>query len=161
MEACAKHDIPIVAYVQWRLFYPQYILLIWDRYSPIGRGLLTGEIKKPEDIPEGDFRSMMPRFSKENFSKNLELVEEVQKIAKKKGSTPAQVALAWVKHLSRKDGNPVIIPIPGATTEARVIENSKDVALSSGEVAEIDSILETFEVAGARYPEFAQAHLEG
>jgi len=104
---------------------------------------------------------MMPRFSKENFPKNLELVEDVQKIAKQKGCTAAQVALAWVKHLSRRNGNPVIIPIPGATTEARIVENSRDITLSSSELEEIDSILKTFEVAGTRYPEFAMAHLEG
>jgi len=94
---------------------------------------------------------MMPRFSKENFGKNLGLVKDLQKIAKSKGCSPAQLAIGWVSNLSLKDGNPEIIPIPGATTEARVLENSKVVTLSSSELAEIDAILKSFTVAGDRY----------
>jgi pyridoxine 4-dehydrogenase len=59
--------------------------------------LYSGEFKKPEDIPEGDFRRMMPRFSKDNFGKNLELVEDLKKLADQKGCTPAQLALSWVR----------------------------------------------------------------
>lgn len=141
--ACAEHNIPVVA------------------YSPIGRGILTGDIQKPEDIPEGDFRRTMPRFSKENFGKNLELVKDLQKIAQSKGCSPAQLAIGWVSHLSLKDGNPEIIPIPGATTEARVLENSKVITLSSIELAEIDAILKSFTVAGDRYGGPQKAHMEG
>jgi pyridoxine 4-dehydrogenase len=94
---------------------------------------------------------MMPRFSKENFGKNLELVKDLQRVAKSKGCTPAQLAIGWVSHLSLKDGNPEIIPIPGATTEARVLENSRVITLSSSELAEIDVILKSFTVAGDRY----------
>jgi len=61
--------------------------------------MLSGEITKPEDIPEGDMRRHMPRFSPENFENNIELVRELQKIAKQKGCTPAQLAISWVKHL--------------------------------------------------------------
>ncbi|KAI9050725.1 hypothetical protein LZ554_004845 [Drepanopeziza brunnea f. sp. 'monogermtubi'] len=142
-EACAQHNIPMVA------------------YSPIGRGMLTGEIKSPNDIPENDMRKKMPRFSPENFSKNLDLVKELQVIAERKGVTPAQLALAWLRSISKKDGKPEIIPIPGATTEARVLENSKDVTLSAGELNAIDEILKDFEVVGDRYDEHGMAHCEG
>jgi pyridoxine 4-dehydrogenase len=123
--------------------------------------MLTGEITKPEDIPEGDFRRMLPRFNKENFDHNLELVSELYKIAKQKGCTPAQLAINWVKQLSKKDGNPEIIPIPGATKEERVLENAKDITFSDDDLVEIDSILKRFEVKGDRYGGPAKAHMEG
>jgi pyridoxine 4-dehydrogenase len=131
------------------------------RYSPIGRGMLSGHITKPEDIPEGDFRKTMPRFNGQNFKKNLELVRELEKIAKKKGCTPAQLAINWVKGLSKKDGNPEIIPIPGASSSQRVGENTKDVSLSKDDVAQIESVLESFTVAGGRYGGHAAEHIEG
>lgn len=123
--------------------------------------MLTGEITKPDDIPDGDFRKMMPRFNKENFNHNLELVSELQKLAKQKGCTPAQLAINWVKQLSKTDGNPEIIPIPGATKEERVLENAKAITLSNDELAEIDSILKKFEVKGDRYGGAGKAHMEG
>lgn len=113
--------------------------------------MLTGQITKPEDIPEGDFRKTLPRFSKENFEKNLELVRELEKIARNSGCTPAQLAISWVRSLSRKYGNPEIIPIPGSVTVERVTENSKHVPLSKMALAEIDSILQSFKVVGGRY----------
>jgi pyridoxine 4-dehydrogenase len=102
-----------------------------------------------------------PRFSEENFPKNLELVQDLQTIAKEKGCTAAQLAIAWVKQQSRKDGNPEIIPIPGATSVLRVEENSKDIQLSSTELAKIDKVLSSFEVAGDRYPAALMAHTDG
>ena len=131
--ACAELNIPVVA------------------YSPLGRGFLTGDIKKPEDIPEGDFRKHMPRFQPDVFNQNLELVTELEKLAGRKGCTPAQLGLAWVQQCSRKIGLPIIIPIPGATTEERVTENMKDVTLTDGELSEIDAILEKAPVIGGRY----------
>jgi len=113
--------------------------------------MLSGDITKPEDIPEGDIRRMMPRFSKENFNHNLELVSEIQKLAKNN----------WVLHLSKKNGNPEIIPIPGATKEERVQENGKVIILNADDTAEIDSILNRFEVKGDRYGGAAKAHMEG
>src|SRR5205085_1445317 len=77
-------------------------------YSPLGRGFLTGQFQKPEDLPENDRRRMFPRFQDENFQRNLRLVERVQEIAARKGCTPAQLALAWVL-AQGKD----IVPIPG------------------------------------------------
>lgn len=86
----------------------------------------------------------------------MKLVHEVEKIAKKKGCTVGQVAIAWVKVQSGRDGLPTIIPIPGATTEGRVIENNKDVELSAGDMKELEDILKRCVVKGARYgPAFA------
>jgi aryl-alcohol dehydrogenase-like predicted oxidoreductase len=65
-------------------------------YSPLGRGFLTGQIKSRDDLGEEDFRKISPRFSEENFNKNLELVDKLKEIAKKKGCTPSQLSLAWL-----------------------------------------------------------------
>jgi len=92
-----------------------------------------------------------PRFSRENFPKNLDLVKSVEDIAKSKGVTPAQLAMAWVRHLSGINGNPIVIPIPGATTESRIAENAKEVSLEKQDIEKIDSILSSFEAAGDRY----------
>jgi len=133
MEACRELDIPIVA------------------YSPLGRGFLTGQIRSPEDIPEGDFRKHVPRFAPENFDKNLELVREIEKVAKRKGCKPGQVGIAWVKAQSQRGGKPVVIPIPGATTVERVEENMVDVDLSEEDLKEIDEIMKKVPVVGDRY----------
>lgn len=133
-EACARHNIPLIA------------------YSPLGRGLATGQIKSLKDIPEGDFRHHMPRFQPGAFEINLQLAEQVKTLAEKKGCTPAQLALGWVTSLQRRPGMPVIIPIPGATTKERVEENSVVVELTDEEMAEIDATLAKFEVVGERYP---------
>jgi len=139
-KACAELDIPIIA------------------YSPIGRGFLTGDLKRPEDVPER--LKVYPRFQGEAFYENLKLVEEVERIAAKKGATSAQIAINWIRAKSGKDGLPTIIPIPGATTEGRVEENSKFIALSSTELAEIEEILSKFTVVGSRYGEAQQKYLE-
>ena len=117
--------------------------------------MLTGELKKYEDIPEGSLLRQLnfPRFSKENFPINLQLVEKVEQIAKKKGCTPAQLAINWIRALSRRPKMPTIIPIPGATTAARVEENSKPVDITDDEMAQIDTILAKFTPAGERYPD--------
>ncbi|KAK5120568.1 hypothetical protein LTR85_006224 [Meristemomyces frigidus] len=140
-QTCAELGIPIVA------------------YSPLGRGFLTGQIKSLDDIPEQDFRRTLPRFSPENFEKNLKLVDELKKLADKKGCTPGQVGTSWIKYKSGRDGLPVIIPIPGATTAERVAENMVDVELSANDVKEIDSLLASVEITGGRYGGHA-AHLE-
>jgi pyridoxine 4-dehydrogenase len=120
--------------------------------------MLTGDIKSREDIPENDMRRTYPRFTEENFPKNLELVKKLEKLAQKGGMTTAQLAIEWVRALSEKDGHPVIIPIPGATKEERVYENAKEVSLSEEDIKEIDAMLKSFEVQGGRYPE-NHAHL--
>lgn len=134
--ACAEYGIPLIA------------------YSPIGRGMLTGDFKKFEDIPTGSLLRQFnfPRFQKDNFEINLQLVEKVEAIAKKKGCTSAQLAINWTRALSRRPGMPTIIPIPGATTAARVEENSKLIDITDEEIAEIDAILAKFTTAGERYP---------
>lgn len=76
-------------------------------YSPLGRGLLTGQVKSRDDFGDNDFRKHAPRFSEENFPKNLELIGSIEKLAKEKGCTAGQVALAWL--LAQGDD---IIPIP-------------------------------------------------
>ena len=86
------------------------------------------------------------------MTKNLELVDDVEKIAKKKGCTPGQLAIAWVKQMSGKKGMPVIIPIPGATLASRVNENLVDVHMTDEEVAELDKVVKEAEIVGARYP---------
>ncbi len=114
--------------------------------------MLTGQIKSPDDLPKDDFRRHFPRFQPENFAINLQLVKQVEKLAAKKGCTPAQLAINWVRCLSRRPGMPTIIPIPGATTAARVDENSVEVDLSADEMDEIETTLAKFEIKGARYP---------
>lgn len=132
-KTCAELDIPVIA------------------YSPMGRGLLTARFSKPEDIEKGDVRHRLPRFQPGNMEKNAAMGLEVQKVAKAKGCTPAQVALAWVRSYSGKEGFGTIIPIPGSTTEERAIENANEVTLSDEELKEIGEIMKKTEVAGGRY----------
>lgn len=114
--------------------------------------MLTGQITKFEDIPEGSMLRNFPRFQPGNFEINLQLVEQVKKLAEKKGCTLAQLAIGWTIALSRRPGMPTIIPIPGATTEARVEENSRLIELTDDEMAQIDATLARFTTAGERYP---------
>jgi len=102
-------------------------------------------------------RKRFDRFQPDTFSKNLELVTEVQKLAEKKGVTPAQLALAWVRQQGT-DGL-IIIPIPGATKPEQVEENLQEVTLTKEELAEIDAILKTFKPIGGRYAAFAEGTL--
>ena len=132
-KTCAELDIPLVA------------------YSPLGRGLLTATFSKPEEIDKGDIRHHLPRFQPGNMEKNAAMGLEVQKVAKTKGCTPAQVALAWVRSYSGKEGFGTIIPIPGSTTEERTIENGSEVTLSDEELKELEEIMQKTVVAGGRY----------
>ncbi|KAF8510883.1 aldo/keto reductase [Hysterangium stoloniferum] len=117
-------------------------------YSPLGKGFLTGQINKPEDISPGDMRLHFDRFKPENFEHNLKLVVALKSIAEKRGVTPAQLCLAWVRSLS-----PQIIPIPGSSKATRTLENMAacDLSLTKQELAEIDEILSKVAVQGARY----------
>lgn len=117
--------------------------------------MLTGQFKKFDDLPKDSLLLSLnfPRFQQSNFEKNMQLVEKVEEIAKKKDCTPAQLAINWTRTLSRRPGMPTIIPIPGATTADRVEENSKLIDITDEEMAEIDAILEKFTPAGGRYPE--------
>lgn len=82
----------------------------------------------------------------------MQLADHVIELAKKKGCTAAQLAINWVKAQSKRPGMPVIIPIPGATTAEKVIENSVEIELSDAELKEIDEMLSKFDVQGGRYP---------
>ena len=119
-------------------------------YSPLGRGFLTGAIKSPDDFAEDDFRRNLPRFQGENFQRNLELVDKVNQIAKEKGCTAAQLALAWL--LARGEN---IIPIPGTTKSHRVEENARaaEIELTSEELHRINEIAPHDVAEGTRYPE--------
>lgn len=132
-RTCAELDIPLIA------------------YSPLGRGLLTATFAKPEDIDKGDIRHRLPRFQPGNMEKNAAMGREVQRVAEAKGCTPAQVALAWVRSYSGKEGLGTIIPIPGSTTEERAIENAAEVTLTTEELKEIEEIMKKTQVAGGRY----------
>lgn len=119
-------------------------------FSPLGKGFLTGKIKKDATFQKDDFRNIVPRFAPENLKANQEMVDVLEKIARKLNVTPAQIALAWL--LARK---PWIVPIPGTTKESRMIENnqSAEIELSSENLKEIEAALAKIKIAGDRYPE--------
>lgn len=119
-------------------------------YSPLGRGFLTGQIRRIEDLPEDDYRRHSPRFQGENFQKNLDLVREVEAMAREKGCTPAQLALAWL--LAQGED---LVPIPGTKKRARLEENvgALEVRLTAEDRARINRILPPGAAAGPRYPE--------
>lgn len=102
----------------------------------------------------------MPRFQPDVFDDNIKLLHEVEKIAEKKNATPGQVALGWVIAHSGKNGLGEIIPIPGATTEERVKENTAPAELNDEDMKAISDILKKFPVQGHRYPAALQGHLE-
>ncbi|HTS17096.1 MAG TPA: aldo/keto reductase [Verrucomicrobiae bacterium] len=118
-------------------------------YSPLGRGFLTGRFKKTQDLEDGDRRLQMPRFQGENLRKNLEIVQHVEALAKRKKCRPAQVALAWVL----AQGND-IVPIPGTKRRIWLEENigAASVVLTKEEVQEIGAALPVGITAGDRYP---------
>jgi aryl-alcohol dehydrogenase-like predicted oxidoreductase len=119
-------------------------------YSPLGRGFLTGQIKRYQDLAEDDYRRQSPRFQGENFERNLELVRRVQIIAKEKNITPSQLALAWV--LAQGDD---VIPIPGTKRRSYLEENAAaaDVTLSAKELRRIEAVAPRGVASGLRYPE--------
>jgi aryl-alcohol dehydrogenase-like predicted oxidoreductase len=123
-------------------------------YSPLGRGFLTGQIKRFEDLQEDDYRRTSPRFQGENFQRNLALVKRVEEIAREKKCIPAQLALAWV--LAQGDD---IVPIPGTKRRKYLQENvgALDVALTNKDLARIDEVAPQDAIAGARYPDWAMA----
>ncbi|KFA71126.1 hypothetical protein S40288_04516 [Stachybotrys chartarum IBT 40288] len=125
-DTCHELGIPVVA------------------YCPISRGWLTGEFRKLDDLAQDDFRRMLPRFQPDVFDQNFKLVEAVERIAKRKGVTTAQVAIAWVV---RQGG----IPIPGSVRAERVIENSQVASLTDEDLAELQKIIESLPISGQRY----------
>ncbi|KAF9772627.1 hypothetical protein IL306_009660 [Fusarium sp. DS 682] len=132
---CAKHNIPIIA------------------YAPIGRGMLTGRFVDSSQFQDQGIASGFPRFQPESFQHNLKLVEQVKAVAEKKGITPTQLAINWVRGLNGRKGMPTIIPTPGATTTARVEENAQYFPLSEEEMKTLEDLANAFKVAGGRYPD--------
>ena len=127
-------------------------------YSPLGRGFLTGAIRSVDDLAPDDWRRANPRFAGENFQRNLRLAAHVQALAREKGCTPAQLALAWVLA-----SGPDVAPIPGTRRTERIDENAAAtaVALSADDLARIDELLPPDAAAGTRYPEAAMVRLRG
>jgi len=125
-------------------------------YSPLGRGFLTGQFKKFEDLEENDYRRFSPRFQGANFQKNLGLVDKVNELAAQKGCTASQLALAWV--LAQGEH---IFPIPGTKKINYLEENigSLNVSLSRSELKEIDAFFPKDAAAGLRYPEQMMASI--
>ena len=119
-------------------------------YSPLGRGFLTGQIKRPEDLAENDRRRIFPRFQPENFERNMQLVERIKEIAAEKGCQPSQLALAWV--LAQGED---IVPIPGTKRLSYLEENVRavDIQLTASDLARISEVAQPGAAAGLRYPE--------
>ena len=119
-------------------------------YSPLGRGFLTGRIRRFEDLPEGDYRRSSPRFQGENFDKNLRLVDRVNELASEKGVTPSQLALAWL--LAQGED---VVPIPGTKRREYLEENAAavDVELTEEDLRRINEVAPVGVAAGERYGE--------
>jgi aryl-alcohol dehydrogenase-like predicted oxidoreductase len=126
-------------------------------YSPLGRGFLTGEIKRFEDLAQDDFRRHSPRFQGENFDKNLKLVERIGDLAAEKGVTKSQLALAWV--LAQGDD---VVPIFGTKRRKYLAENLRalDVVLTTADLTRIEAVAPRGAAAGERYPEIGRALID-
>jgi aryl-alcohol dehydrogenase-like predicted oxidoreductase len=123
-------------------------------YSPLGRGFLTGQIKRFDDLARDDYRRFSPRFQGENFEKNLALVARVEEIAGAKSCTPSQLALAWLLAQA-----PFVVPIPGTKRRTYLEENVRgvDVKLTREDLLRIDEVAPKGAAAGLRYPESMMA----
>jgi aryl-alcohol dehydrogenase-like predicted oxidoreductase len=158
-RACAVHPISALQteYSLWSREPEAEILaacadlgVTFVAYSPLGRGFLTGAIKSPEDLEKDDWRRNMPRFSPENFPKNLELVRRIEELAAARKITPAQLALAWVLGAGEH-----VVAIPGTRSRARLEENAAaaDISLTADERRAIDEAVPRDLAVGTRYPE--------
>jgi len=119
-------------------------------FAPLGRGFLTGAVKRAEEYPEGDFRRNDPRYQGENFDANMRAAAAVREIGKRKGATPGQIALAWLLHKGQD-----IVPIPGTKRRKYLEENvaAANVSLDTQEMATLDATLAPEKIAGPRYNE--------
>ena len=158
-RACAVHPIAALQseYSLWSRDPEDEILATcrelgigFVAYSPLGRGFLTGQITRFEDLADDDYRRFSPRFQGDNFAKNLDLVERIRAMAAAKGCSPSQLALAWV--VAQGDD---IVTIPGTKRRTYLDENlgALEVRLSAADLAEIDRIAPRGAAAGTRYPE--------
>jgi aryl-alcohol dehydrogenase-like predicted oxidoreductase len=127
-------------------------------YSPLGRGFLTGRFRSFEDLPPDDYRRNSPRFQGENFQRNLDLVQRVEEIARRKSCTPAQLALAWL--LAQGDD---IVPIPGTKQRRYLEENvgALEVELTPADLGEIEDVAPKGAAAGERYHEAGMRTING
>ncbi|GMV91635.1 MAG: aldo/keto reductase [Candidatus Hydrogenedentota bacterium] len=166
-RACAVHPIAALQteYSLWSREPEDEILgavrelgVAFVAYSPLGRGFLTGQIKKYEDLAEDDYRRHAPRFQGENFQRNLDLVKHVESMANEKGCNAAQLALAWV--LAQGED---IIPIPGTKRRSYLEQNAgaADVELTDADLKRLDEVAPKGAAAGLRYPEEMMALLNG
>jgi aryl-alcohol dehydrogenase-like predicted oxidoreductase len=126
-------------------------------FAPLGRGFLTGSVKRAEDYPEGDFRRNDPRYQGENFDANMQAASTVRELAARKGLPPGQIALAWLLHKG-----PDIVPIPGTKRRRYLEENAGAAAitLSTEEIAALDTALRPENVSGPRYGEKQMAQVD-
>jgi aryl-alcohol dehydrogenase-like predicted oxidoreductase len=126
-------------------------------FSPLGKGFLTGKIASKTKFDSTDFRSIVPRFTVENLEANQAFVDLLEKVAKEKHATPAQIALAWL--LARK---PLIVPIPGTTKLERMTENNKaaQIELTPSDLREIETAASKITAKGDRYPEHLQRRID-
>ena len=125
-------------------------------YSPLGRGFLSGDIRSPNDFPADDFRRSIPRFQEEHFYKNIELINEIKKLADSKGITSSQLAIAW----TIAKGS---LPIPGTKRRKYLEENiaATNVVLTAEDIAKIDSIVPLGVSTGDRYDKSGMASIDG
>ena len=114
--------------------------------------MLTGQFRKAADVAYLGRLSGFPRLQEEAIKHNLKLVDQVEALAKKKGCTPAQLAINWVRTLGRRADMPTIIPIPGTTGVERLQENAKIINIEAEELKAIEDIMTGFEISGTRYP---------
>ncbi|KAH7328930.1 NADP-dependent oxidoreductase domain-containing protein [Stachybotrys elegans] len=138
--ACAKYNIPIVA------------------YSPLGRGILTGRFKGIADVVPGSVGSRMPRLQAETIEHNLKLTQQLETLAEKKGCSTGQLAIAWAVAVGKQPGQPPVIPIPGASSVKHAEENLTAVELTEEEYKTIADMVNNFKPAGGRYPQGAHVN---
>jgi aryl-alcohol dehydrogenase-like predicted oxidoreductase len=126
-------------------------------FAPLGRGFLTGNVKRADEYPEGDFRRGDPRYQGENFDANMRAASAVKDIARRKGATPAQIALAWLLEKGED-----IVPIPGTKRRQYLEENvsAADVHLTRDDMAALDRALAPEKISGPRYAPAQQAQVD-
>jgi len=165
-RAHAVHPISVLQseYSLWeRNLEPRIIPLLRELqigivpFAPLGRGFLTGAVRRAEEYPEGDFRRGDPRYQGENFDANMRAASAVKDLASRKGATPAQVALAWLLHKG-----PDIVPIPGTKRRQYLEDNlgAVNVQLARDEMTALDAALAPGRVSGPRYSEKQQAMVD-
>jgi len=165
-RAHAVHPIAAVQseYSLWeRNLEPRIIPLLRELgiglvpFAPLGRGFLTGSVKRAEEYPESDYRHNDPRYKGENFDDNMRAASAVHEVAEQKGATPGQIALAWLLHRG-----PDVVPIPGTKKRTHLEDNvgATNVSLSDEEMSKLDEALSPENVAGPRYTEKQMATVD-